>query len=112
MGLLDVGVGNDDMLIGLRVFGLSEDGCNVDGVRDLGLAVGFVDGLDVGLVVGLNDDDCNDDGFREEGLTVSFVDGLDVGLPVGLRVGEILDFSGIEFATLVPESKAPWTVAG
>ncbi len=81
MGLLDVGAGDEDLLIGLRVFGLNDDGCNVDGFRDLGLAVGFVDGLDVGL-------------------------------PVGLRVGEILDFSGIEFATLVPESKAPWTVAG
>ena len=112
MGLLDVDVGIDDVLIGLRVVGLNDDGRNVDGFRDLGLAVGIVDGLDVGLVVGLNEDDCNDDGFRDEGLTVSFVDGLDVGLPVGLRVGEILDFRGIEFATLVPESKAPWTVAG
>jgi hypothetical protein len=112
VGLLDVGVGNDAVRIGLRVVGLNDDGCSVDGFRDEGLAVGFVDGLDVGLVVGLNDDDCNDDGFRDEGLAVGFVDGLDLGLPVGLRVGEILDFSGIEFATLVPESKAPWTVAG
>jgi hypothetical protein len=54
VGLLDVGVGNDDVLIGLRVVGLNDDGCTVDGFRDLGLAVGFVDGLDVGLVVGLN----------------------------------------------------------